>query len=164
MSVSGIDPALKRLVYTYKKPHCAGAQAHKSLKCARADWFAHRVPAISARPERVVFLDETSVETNLTPLRGRSLRGRHLTASAPFGSWRAQTSIAGLGPSDLVAPWVTKGAMDGSAFVASIRDVPVPEIEPGTVFGPLTRTNGVRDLTSDNLATHKNKYSAMRKT
>ena len=43
---------------------------------------------------------------------------------------RTQTLIAGLGPSDLVAPWVVKGAMDGPAFVAYIRDALIPEIEP----------------------------------
>ena len=36
---------------------------------------------------------------------------------------------------------------DGPAFVAYIRDVLIPEIEPGTAFGSLTRTNGVRSLT-----------------
>jgi hypothetical protein len=79
---------------------------------------AHPVPAISAMPERVVFIDETSVQTNLTRTRGQSLCGTGLTASAPFGSWGNQTLIAGLGPSDLVAPWVIKRAMDGPAFVA----------------------------------------------
>ncbi len=98
-------------------------------------------------PERVVFLDETSVKTNLTRLRGRSLRGTRLTASAPFGSWGTETLIAGLGPSDLIAPWVIKGAMDGPAFVAYIRDVLIPEIEPGTA------------VILDNLATHRNKQA-----
>jgi len=96
-------------------------------------------------PERVVFLDETSVKTNLTRIRGRSLRGTRLTASALFGSWGTQTLIAGLDSSDLIAPWVIKGAMDGSAFVAYIREVLVPEIQPGTV------------VILENLATHKNK-------
>jgi len=91
---------------------------------------------------RVVFIDETSVKTNLT-----SLRRTRLTASAPFGSWGTQTLIAGLGPSDLVAPWVIKGAMDGPAFVAYIRDVPIPEIEPGTA------------VVLDTLATHRNKQA-----
>ncbi len=85
-------------------------------------------------PDRVVFLDETSVKPNLTRIRGRSLRGTRLTASAPFGSWGTQTLIAGLSPSDLVAPWVIKGAMDGPAFVTYIRDVLIPEIEPGTAI------------------------------
>lgn len=92
-----------------------------------------------------MFLDETSVKTNLTRTRGRSLCGTRLTASAPFGPWGTQTLIAGLRASDLIAPWVIKGAMDGPAFVTYIRDVLVPEIQPGTV------------VILDNLATHKNK-------
>jgi transposase len=96
-------------------------------------------------PERVVFIDETSVKTNLTRLRGRSLRGTRLTASAPFGSWGTQTLIAGLTQADMIAPWVVAGAMDGAAFAAYIREVLVPEIEPGTA------------VVLDNLATHRNK-------
>jgi len=73
------------------------------------------------------------------------LRGTRLTASAPFGSWGTQTLIAGLTHADIIAPWVIKGAMDGSAFAAYIRDVLVLEIEPGTA------------VVLDNLATHRNK-------
>lgn len=110
-------------------------------------------------PERVVFLDETSVKTNLTRLRGRFLRGTRLTASAPFGSWGTQTLIAGLGPSDLIVPWVIKGAMEGSAFVAYIRDARIPEIEPGTaVILPSHRIASQYDCRAvDNLATHRKK-------
>ena len=64
---------------------------------------------------------------------------------APFGSWGTQTLIAGLTQDALIAPWVIKGAMDGPAFAAYIRDVLVPEIAPGTV------------VILDNLATHRNK-------
>lgn len=48
----------------------------------RADWFKHRLPAIAALPERVVFIDETAVKTNLTRLRGRAKRGQRLTMLA----------------------------------------------------------------------------------
>ena len=95
-----------------------------------------------------MFIDETAVKTNLTRLRGRSLRGRKLTMDAPFGSWGTQTRIAGLTHDALIAPWVIKGAMNGPAFAAYIREVLVPEIEPGTV------------VIQDNLATHKNKEAA----
>ena len=115
------------------------------MRKARADWFAHRLPAIAARPERVVFLDETAVKTNLTRLRGRAKRGERLVMDAPFGSWGTQTLIAGLTHNALIAPWVIKGAMDGQAFAAYIREVLVPEIEPRTV------------VILDNLATHRNK-------
>ncbi len=96
-------------------------------------------------PERIVFIDETSVKTNLTRLRGRSQRGARLTASAPFGSWGTQTLIAGLTHDAMIAPWVIKGAMDGPAFAAYVEKVLAPELEPGTV------------VVLDNLATHRNK-------
>ena len=92
----------------------------------------------------MVFIDATSVKTNMTRLRGRSKCGTRLNASAPFGVWGPQTFIAGLTHDQLIAPWVIKGAMNGAAFAAYIREVLVPEIKPGTV------------VICDNLATHKN--------
>lgn len=125
----------------------------------RADWARHRLPAIAALPERVVFIasrdiacampcqpmDETAVKTNLTRLCGRARRGERLTMHAPFGCWGTHTLIAGLTQDGMIAPWVIEGAMDGSAFAAYIRDVLVPEIVPGT------------DVILDNLASHRNK-------
>ena len=73
------------------------------------------------------------------------LQGTRLTASAAFGSLGTQRQIAGLGPSDLIAPWVIKGAMDGPAFVAYIREALIHQIEPGTT------------VILDKLAIHKNK-------
>ena len=97
-----------------------------------------------AQPERVVFIDETSVKTNLARQRGWSRRGERLIMDAPFGSWGTQTFIAGLSADAMIAPWVIKGAMDGAAFTAYVEKVLVPELSPGTV------------VILDNLATHKN--------
>lgn len=69
--------------------------------------------------------------------------GQRLNMGAPVGSWATQTLIAGLTQDALIAPWVIKGAMDGPAFAAYVREVLVPKIEPGTV------------VILDNLATHK---------
>jgi hypothetical protein len=68
------------------------------------------MPAMQAHPDRIVFIDETSVKTNLTRLRGRSLLGKRLEMDAPFGAWGTQTFIAGLTHDSLIAPWVIKGA------------------------------------------------------
>ncbi len=99
-------------------------------------------------PGRVVFIDETSVKTNLTRRRGWSPRGTRLAADAPFGNWGTQTFIAGLTHQALIAPRVNKGAMDGPAFAAYIRRVLVPELLPGTA------------VVLDNLATHRNAEAA----
>lgn len=96
-------------------------------------------------PDRVVFLDETAVKTNLTRTRGWAPQGARLIMDAPFGSWSTQTLIAGLTQDALIAPWVIKGAMDGPAFAAYVQEVLIPEIAPGTV------------VILDKLATHRNK-------
>ena len=80
-----------------------------------------------------MFIDETSVKTNLTRLRGRALKGQRLHAAAPFGSWNTQTFIAGLTVDGLIAPWVIKGAMDGLTFETYIRTQLAPALEPRTV-------------------------------
>lgn len=99
-------------------------------------------------PHRLVFLDETSVKTNLTRLRGRALVGERLYGAAPFGKWRTQTFIAGLTSGELIAPWVIEGAMNRSAFEAYIETQLAPLLSPGTV------------VILDNLSTHKSPRAA----
>ena len=122
----------------------ASERCRARVKQLRSDWFRQRMPAMREHPERIVFIDETSVKTNLTRLRGRALHGQRLIMDAPFGSWGTQTFIAGLTADALIAPWVIKGAMDGNAFAAYIREVLAPELSPRTV------------VILDNLATHRN--------
>jgi transposase len=141
---SSIAGLLKRLGFSYKKSLVASEQRRASVKQARRDWARWRQTAIQAMPDRVVFLDETLVKTNLTRLRGRSLRGTRLSMDAPFGNWGTQTFIAGLTHEALIAPWVIQGSMDGEAFAAYVRKVLVPELQPGTA------------VVLDNLATHRN--------
>lgn len=61
-------------------------------------------------PGRLVIVDETSVKTNMTPLRGRSIKGKRLQADAPFGKWHTQTFIAGLRCDAITAHFVVDGA------------------------------------------------------
>jgi len=131
-----------------KKPLVAAERRRTNVRRKRVDWFRHRIPAVSAQPERVVFIDETSVKTNLTRLRGWAPCGDRLVMDAPFGSCGTQTFIAGLTADAMIAPWVIKGAMDGPAFAACVEKVLVPERAPGTA------------VILDNLATHKNSAAA----
>jgi hypothetical protein len=78
-------------------------------------------PAMQRSTGRLVFVDETSVKTSVTPLRGRSRRGKRLQADAPFGKWTTQTFIAGLRCDALMAPFVVNGAMDGDKFDTYVR-------------------------------------------
>jgi transposase len=118
------------------------------VKAARREWRERRQPFMRRQPGRLVFLDETSVKTNMTPLRGRSLKGERLIADAPFGKWQTQTFIAGLRCDELVAPWIIEGAMDGPLFDSYIRTQLVPDLKRGDV------------VILDNLNVHKSPRAA----
>ena len=94
-------------------------------------------------PGRLVFIDETSVNTKMTRPRGRARYGKRLKASAPFGKWGTQTFIAGLRHDALTAPWVIAGAMDREAFNTYIETQLAPTLAPGDV------------VILDNLSVHK---------
>ena len=95
-----------------------------------------------------MFIDETSVKTNMTPLRGRSRKGERLIAEAPFGKWNTQTFIAALRCDALAAPWVIEGAMDGEAFETYVATQLAPILKPGDV------------VVWDNLNLHKSPRAA----
>jgi len=87
-----------------KKLLVAAERRRTKIKRQREVWFKHRIPAVSTKPERVVFIDEKPVKTNLTGLRGWAPRGDRLLMDAPFGSWGTQTFIAGLTADAMIAP------------------------------------------------------------
>ena len=115
---------------------------------ARSEWVRRRQPIMRQRPERFVFIDETSVKTNLTRLRGRAPLGERLIGTAPFGKWQTQTFIAGLAHNGLIAPWVIDGAMNGPAFATYVETQLAPALRPGTA------------VILDNLSTHRNTDAA----
>ena len=109
-------------------------------ECARADvaerrrvWLTERQSAMRCEPHRLVFIDETSVNTKLTRLRGRAKPGKRLEASAPFGKWGTQTFIAGLRHNALTSPWIIPVAMDRAALNIYIDTQLAPTLAPGDV-------------------------------
>lgn len=118
------------------------------MRAARRLWITRRQARMRAEPHRLVFLDETSVKTNLTRLRGRAPVGARLYGAAPFGKWRTQTFIAGLTSDELIAPWVIEGAMNQAAFEAYVETQLAPVLNPGTV------------VILDNLSTHRSPRAA----
>jgi transposase len=101
-----------------------------------------------AEPGRLVFLDETSVKTNLTRLRGRAPVGERLHGTVPFGKWRTQTFIAGLTRDQLIAPWVIDGAINQAAFETYVETQLAPMLSPGTI------------VILDNLSVHRSPRAA----
>ena len=133
--------------------------AIKSLmaaECARADirderhvWRAQRQPRMREQPHRLVFLDETFVNTKMVRRRGRSPKGTRLRAAAPFGHWGTHTFIAGLRCHGLSAPWVIDGPITSKASEAYIETQLAPTLSKGDV------------VVLDNLAVHKSAKAAV---
>lgn len=93
-------------------------------------------------PGRLVFLDETAVNTKMTRLRGRARRGQRLRARAPFAKWDTQTFIAGLRADRLVAPWVIDGPINRASFNLYIETQLAPTLSRGDI------------VIADNLSVH----------
>jgi transposase len=79
----------------------------------------------------------------MTRLRGRSPCGERCVASAPHGHWKTTTFIGALRNTGLTAPMVIDGSMNGALFLAYVRDVLCPTLQPGDV------------VVADNLSSHK---------
>ena len=132
-----------------KKTSVAGDRAKSRGEPLPRLWVRYRQPKMALAPERLVFLDETSVTPPLTPLGGRSLKGVRVQGTAPFGGRTTQTFIAGLSNTGLGAPWLISAAMEGPAFTKYSAEVLAPEVEPGTLVLP------------DNFSPHKLKPAQM---
>jgi transposase len=94
-------------------------------------------------PERLVFLDETWVKTNMTRTRGRAPCGQRLIEQVPYGRWKTTTFVAGLTTRGIIAPLVIDGPINGELFVAYLRQQLIPAMRAGDT------------LVLDNLSAHK---------
>jgi transposase len=97
-------------------------------------------------PDRLVFLDECGVLTNMARLWGRSPRGARAHGAAPCGHWTRLTVLGALGIGGMVAAMATEAATDGAVFHAWLERVLLPE---------LRRAKPDAVLVLDNLRAHK---------
>ena len=113
---------------------------------AREAWRADPGGVGGISPERLVFLDECGVLTNMTRLSGRSPRGVRACASAPFGHWTRVIMLGALGAEGIVGAMSVEAATDAAVFYAYLDEVLLPE---------LRRTKPAAVLILDNLPAHK---------
>ena len=106
---------LDRHNITLKKSLQAAERQRADVARARRRWIREQG---MLDPARLVFLDETTVSTNLARLRGRTPRGVRLVGEVPLGSWETITFVAALRHKKMMAPLVVKGAMNGEMFLA----------------------------------------------
>ena len=98
--------------------------------------------------ERLAFIDETSLKTNLVKTTGWAPVGDRLISHAPFGHWNTQTFIAALRHDRLDAPWVIDGPINRELFDLYIETQLIPTLRRGDV------------VILDNLSSHKSPKAA----
>ena len=101
-------------------------------------------------PERLVFIDETWVKTNMAPRRGWGARGERLIGKAPYRRWRTLTFLAALRCDAITAPCVFDGPINAAKFLAYVQQALVPTLRSGDI------------IILDNLGSHKGQ--AVRRT
>jgi len=91
----------------------------------------------------LVFIDETWAKTNMARTHGWNRCGAPLVAKVPHGHWTTMTFLAALRHDRIAAPCVFDGPINGTSFLAYVRQFLVPTLKPGDV------------VVMDNLGSHK---------
>jgi transposase len=94
--------------------------------------------------EKLVFLDESGINTAMARRYGRCPQHERLVDSAPAGLWQSNTLLAAVRLDGVLAPMVLDGPVNGDSFAGYIERSLVPELEPGDI------------VVMDNLPAHKN--------
>lgn len=93
--------------------------------------------------EHFKFLDESSINIDLTRLYGRAAPGERVIDSVPQPSGLQTTTLAVIGWTGITAPLVLSGSVNGTVFYGYIEQCVVPTLQPGDI------------LFMDNLSAHK---------
>ena len=120
----------------------AAEQDRADVAERRASWHADLA---RIAPERLVFIDETGIDTRMTRAHGRAARGQRVPGKVPWGHWRRLTVIGALAPDGVVASMSIAAATSTAVFLAFVEQVLAPALRerPGAV------------VVLDNLAAHK---------
>ena len=110
------------------------------VKALRAAFLAHR-PKLD--PKRTFFIDETGSTTAMARDYARAPRGERVHDEVPRNYGDVITIVGALAAKGLTALFTYRGGTTREAFVTYVREVLVPELEPGDA------------VVLDNLAAHK---------
>jgi transposase len=125
-----------------KKTLRASEQDRPNVVRRRLQW-QQRQDKVDAR--RLVFIDETWVKTNMTPIRGRCPVGQRLVAKVPHGHRKTLTFVAALRCDGIGAPCLLDQPINAISFRTYVEQFLVPTLRPGDV------------VVMDNLSSHKGK-------
>ncbi len=110
------------------------------MKQKREDW-EECLPGLDLN--KLVFFDESGVNTLMARLRGRSPKGRRLVDSAPAGRYATLTLMSAIRLDGVVAPMLLDGPVNAQTFAGYVENCLVPALAPDDI------------LIMDNLPAHK---------
>ena len=113
------------------------------VAAAREAWRAEVCGGID--PARLVFLDESGVDTSMTPLYARAPKGQRAVGSAPGGHWKRLTILGAIALNGLVATMTVAAATTTEVFLAFVQQVLLPALQ--------NRPDSI--VAMDNLRPHK---------
>jgi transposase len=121
----------------------AAEQDREDVARARAGGWRAELAGID--PRRLVFLDESGIDTRLTRAHGRAPRGRRAVGKVLWGSWERLTVVGALALDGVIASMSIAAATGTAVFLAFVEPVLVPALQE--------RPDAI--VVMDNLAAHK---------
>jgi transposase len=103
----------------------AAEQDREDVAEARAAW---RAELAGVDPARLVFIDETGIDTRMTRAYARAARGQRATGKVPWGRWERLTVIGALALDGVVASRGIAAATGTAVFLAFTEEVLVPAL------------------------------------
>ena len=93
--------------------------------------------------DRLIFLDESGVSTQMTRLYARCTGGARIHETTPDGRWKILTILGAISTRGMIATMTIEEATDTDIFLAYLDHVLCPQLRPGDV------------VVMDNLSSHK---------
>lgn len=119
--------------------------AREQDQAERAAW---RSAIAELDPAELIFLDETSTPTTLTPLYARAPRGTRAVGRVPRGQWQSVTFVGTLTLNGMGRAALSyDGPLDRPVFDAFVDQFLVPTLRPG------------QTVILDNLSVHKSAHA-----
>jgi transposase len=129
-----------KLGYRFKKTRHAAEQNRADVKARREEW-KDASPALDA--EKLVFLDESGVNTGMTRLYGRGEPGVRVVDYVPDVRFERTSILSSLRLDGEMVPIVFEGALNGEFFKEYVSECLVPTLREGDI------------VIMDNLTSHK---------
>jgi len=123
-----------------KKTLRASEQGREDVAKSREEWREFQK---GVDTDRLVFLDESGLKTNMTRRYGRARNGNRCFDTTPCGNWETRTILSSIRLDGTTESLVFEGAVDRKMFDAYIKEFLAPILRPGDI------------VIMDNLKAHK---------